>query len=76
MAIAEGAVVAEDNRRRLTQDNHLQLASRNGGAVCRPARGGRQYRRDRPPLLLFPEEVRNPILPRFAARDTDDSELR
>ena len=55
IAIAEGAVIAEDNRRRLTQDNYLQARSRNGGAFRRPARGDRQYGRDRPALRLCPK---------------------
>ena len=35
----------------------LQVAGRDGRAVRRPARGGREHRRDRPPLRLPPEEA-------------------
>ena len=35
----------------------LQVAGRDGRALRRPARGGREHRRDRPPLRLPPEEA-------------------
>ena len=55
IAIAEGSVVAADNRRRLSPDNFLQQPGRNGGAVRRPAGSDRQHRRDRAALLLLSE---------------------
>jgi DNA polymerase-3 subunit alpha len=73
IAIAEGAVVAEDNRRRLTQDNHLRSQAEMAAlfadlpeAVDNTVEIARR-------CSYFPK-VRNPILPRFAARDTVDSD--
>ena len=58
MAIAEGSVIAEDNRRRLTQDNHLRSQAEMAALFRRHPRGDRQYDRDRAALLVLSEDPR------------------
>ena len=52
IAIAEGAVIADGNRRRLTPEHYFKIARRDGGAVRRPAGGDREHGRDRAALLV------------------------
>ena len=73
IAIAEGAVIAEDNRRRLTPDNHLRSQAEMSALFA-----------DIPEAIDSTVEIarrcsyypktRNPILPRFAARDAVNSD--
>ncbi|MDN2564760.1 DNA polymerase III subunit alpha [Aquibium sp. A9E412] len=73
IAIAEGAVIASDDRRRLTPDNHLKSQAEMAALFA-----------DLPEALENTVEIarrcsyypqnRAPILPRFAAGETDDAE--
>ena len=64
ICIAEGEVIAAEDRRRLTPDHYFKSPQRDGGAVRRPPRSHRQHRRDRAALRL-PAVPRAPILPRL-----------
>ncbi|HHZ09689.1 MAG TPA: DNA polymerase III subunit alpha [Rhizobiales bacterium] len=73
IAIAEGTVIAEDNRRRLTPDNHLRTQDEMAALFA-----------DLPEAIEHTVEIarrcsyypknRNPILPRFAGRDIVDAD--
>ena len=73
IAIAEGAVIAADDRRRLTPDHHLKTQAEMSALFA-----------DLPEALDSTLEIarrcsyfpttRDPILPRFAARDAEDAE--
>ena len=53
LCIADGAYVdQQEPRRRLTPEHCFKSPGRDGRALRRPARGGREHRRDRPPLRL------------------------
>ena len=52
ICIAEGAQVAQEERRRLTVEHRFKTAAEMAAAVRRPARGDRQHARDRPALRL------------------------
>jgi len=73
IAIAEGTVISDDNRRKLTSDNYLKSQAEMTALFA-----------DLPEALDSTVEIarrcsfypknRNPILPRFAARDVADAE--
>ena len=73
IAIAEGAVVASDDRRRLSPDNFLKSQAEMAAlfadipeAIANSVEIARR-------CSYYPKN-RNPILPRFAARDAEDAE--
>ncbi len=57
LCIADGSYVSQGDRRRLTPRAPLQIASRDGGAIRRSARGDRQHARDCAPLRLRAQEA-------------------
>ena len=58
ICIADGAYVDQQEAAPPADPRALlQVAGRDGRAVRRPARGGREHRRDRPPLRLPAEEA-------------------
>ncbi len=70
LCIAEGRVVAEDDRRRVTQGALFQECRGHGGGFRGSAGGDRQHHRDRQALRL-PPAGQKPILPRFVKVSAD-----
>ncbi len=73
MAIAEGAVIAEDNRRRLTADNHLRSSAEMAALFADLPEAIDNTIEIARRCSYYPKN-RNPILPRFAARDAADAD--
>ena len=73
MAIAEGSVIAEDNRRRLTQDNHLRSQAEMAALFADIPEAIDNTIEIARRCSYYPK-TRGPILPRFAARDAADSD--
>ena len=67
LAIAEGRILAEDDRRRVTPQHYFKTPRGDGSPVRRPARR-RSTRRSRSPgAAPSASRTRKPILPRFEA---------
>ena len=58
ICIAEGAQVAQEDRRRLTVEHRFKTAAEMADAVRRRARGGRQHAGDRPALRVHGADAR------------------
>ncbi|MGE0500004.1 MAG: DNA polymerase III subunit alpha [Rhizobiaceae bacterium] len=73
LAIAEGTVVADDNRRRLTADNYLKSQAEMVALFADLPEATDSTIEIARRCSYYPKN-RNPILPRFAARDMADAE--
>ena len=73
IAIAEGTVVAEDNRRRLTPDNFLKSQDEMAALFADLPEAVEHTIEIARRCSYYPKN-RNPILPRFAGRDIADAE--
>ena len=73
IAIAEGTVVAEDNRRRLTPDNFLKSQDEMAALFADLPEATEHTVEIARRCSYYPKN-RNPILPRFAGRDIADAD--
>ena len=73
IAIAEGSVIADDNRRRLTPDNFLKSQAEMAALFADLPEAIDSTVEIARRCSFFPKN-RQPILPRFAARDVADAD--
>ena len=66
ICIAEGAVIADDKRRRLTPEHYFKSREEMTALFADLPEATREHRRDRDARRVLAARQRKPILPRFA----------